>query len=243
MICEENCSAWLEIWSNRMRCCSWPVKLAHTKYNHKPRCWWDLSGSEFLVQPHWAAIWKHISWVTKIFIPTDAVILLLGNRRENNWEYGKKRGLQYNDHNPSIIFSNEKLEAIQGPVRLRGSEPFTASDYRKSRARYRVLKKLSSGGERLPPGLKLSNISPLLYSKPHTLVSLEKYCFNFLLLLCLCVRVGVRGWPTESAPTFHFMWAPGIKLRTWGKHPYTCWAISVAPKDVFKIYGLIRDEH
>lgn len=34
-----------------MKCCSLPVKLAHTKYNHKPRCWQDPSGGMFWYSP------------------------------------------------------------------------------------------------------------------------------------------------------------------------------------------------
>lgn len=146
MIYEENCSAWLEIWSNRMRCCSLPVKLAHTKYNHKPRCWRDLCGSEFWYSPteqQFGSTYRE--WQKYSYLLTQWY--RFWETAEKIIENTKKRGLQYNDHNPSIIFSNEKLEAIQGPVRLGGSEPFTASDYRKSRARYRVLKKSSSGGD------------------------------------------------------------------------------------------------
>lgn len=144
-----------------MSYCSVPVKLAHTKYNHKPRCWQDLSGSMFWYSPtekqfgstycewqkysyllmQWYHFWgtaeKIIENMKKGAFNIKIIILTLSTIMKN-WKRPKALWGWWENH------------------------PFTASNYRESTARHGSPQKIIFWWK--PPlGLKRSNISPLLY--------------------------------------------------------------------------------
>lgn len=219
-----------------MRGCSLPVKLARTKYNHKPGCWQDPSGSMFWYSPTEKQFGStHCKWQKHSY-------LLM--RRYRFWETAEKviENMRKGALDIMIIIlalstimkTWKRSKACGAGGRAIPSQPRTAW---RAEAGSEVPEKLSLA--ETTSGSNISNTSPWLYYKAHTLVSLGKCCFSFLRL---CVHAQDRMVCAVSSCLPFLCKFQGLNSGC-ATSVLTPAEPSVAPEDVSRTCGLIRYEH